>query len=279
MVLVWRAASGWWRAGPAPVRLLVADSWLLQQGRVRGLDLHRQRFRAACERAAGVPPEAVDRFWACLVDRLPRTGDWFPRAELVAAAARRGNGRRLQLRLRIRPAPVRGDAVRVWTPAPQDPRLSPRIKGPDLDLLADLRARAVAAGADEVLLRTRFGYALEGATASMLWWEGGTLCLPDPALRLLPGVTAALLGQAAADRDIPVRRVRRRLAALAGREVWFVNALHGIRPVVAWVGSDLRPGPAVHAAQWRDWWDDRAEPLPGSPATALPPAGVDVPAR
>jgi branched-subunit amino acid aminotransferase/4-amino-4-deoxychorismate lyase len=141
--------------------------------------------------------------------------------------------------------------------APGDPRAQPRRKGPDLELLLALRAQAVAAGADELLLRDDDGTVLEGALDSLLWWEDETLCT-TPAQRTLPGITRVLLLQIARRRGVAVR-VRSPLPAqLADRETWLTNALHGIR-VVAW--DPASAGAARHAARWRTDLDRTARSL------------------
>ena len=119
--------------------LLVADSWLVEDGRVRGLEWHRRRFTAGCADAADVPEAMVAAFWRAVINRLPRHGDLFPRVELIG-------GPEVQLRLRIRPAPQRGTRIRIWVPPGEDPRHTPRRKGPDLDVLGGLRSAAMDAG-------------------------------------------------------------------------------------------------------------------------------------
>jgi branched-subunit amino acid aminotransferase/4-amino-4-deoxychorismate lyase len=233
--------------------LLVADSWLVEDGRARGLDLHRRRFTDSCAAAAGLLEAEVAAFWRAAIRRLPMDGELFPRVELAGSPAR--------LRLRIRPAPPRGSHSRVWVPDRHDRRRMPRRKGPDLGWLGTLRSAAMAAGGDDALLTTPSGLVLESGTASVLWWHGDTLCLPDPALPVLPGVTARLIRTAAAARGIEVEHCRSRLADLAGRETWLVNALHGIRPVVAWVGGEPEPGRPLKAPAWRTWWRNAAEPI------------------
>ncbi|WP_215732346.1 hypothetical protein [Lentzea atacamensis] len=50
-----------------------------------------------------------------------------------------------------------------------------------------------------------------------------------------------------------VRTARRRRAEeLTGREVWLLNALHGIRLVTGWTGCDATPGSDGHFARWRE---------------------------
>jgi branched-subunit amino acid aminotransferase/4-amino-4-deoxychorismate lyase len=235
--------------------LLVADSWLVEDGRARGIELHRRRFTAACAEAAAVPDTMVTSFWRAALARLPRTGDLFPRVELIG-------GPRTRLRLRIRQAPSRGTDIRVWVPDLDDPRELPRRKGPDLERLAMLRSAAMQAGADDVLLTSPAGLLLESGTASLLWWEDDTtLCAPDPALPILAGVTARMIRDHATRLGITVVRRQVRLDDLYDREAWLVNALHGIRPVTEWVGSPVVAGPAPRAPEWQRRWLESATPL------------------
>ena len=234
--------------------LLAADSWLLREGRVRGYGRHRERFLRACGESGGPGPRRLVEFWQDVTAALPRTGEWFPRVELAAGSP--------ELRLRLRHAPPLGTEVRLLSAGQLDPRTLPRRKGPDLDALARIRTRASEAGAQEAVLVTPGGVVLEAATAGVLWWEDDTLCLPPPRLPLLPGVTAGLVQERAVRSGIRVAHRERTLAELEGREVWLVNALHGIRPVTGWTGSAVTAGPAVRAAEWRPWLDGLMEPLP-----------------
>ncbi|MFJ7270857.1 aminotransferase class IV [Streptomyces sp. NPDC099050] len=252
-------------ATDAPGTLLAADSWLVADGRVRALARHRHRFTATCA-AAGVPGTLLDTFWTGMAATLPREGGrWFPRVELETASAGATpdtvlpGGHRLLYRLR--PAPALSTTARVWGLAVRDPRRTPRHKGPDLGALAAVRSRAAAAEADEALLVTADGVVLEAANSSVLWWEEDVLCHPPAELPVLPGVTAALLLERAARTGVSVRPARRRLSALAGREVWVANALHGLRPVTAWTGGSLPAGAPVRAAAWQSWLDELRTPL------------------
>ncbi|MGW6010639.1 aminotransferase class IV [Streptomyces sp. NPDC055210] len=224
-------------AGDEP--LAVADSWLVEDGRVRFLDAHRARFGAACEEN-GLSAPVLSRFWTAALAVVPAGGRWFPRAELTAAGA---------LRFWLRPAPEPGREAAVWIADGADPRRRPRTKGPDLEVLARLRVRAAGSGADEALLRTPDGLVLEGATTSLLWWEDGDLCVPDPGLPVLAGTTGRALQDRAERLGITVRPVRCGVERLTGKEAWLVNALHGIRPVVRWITTDPAPGPADGGAR------------------------------
>ena len=217
--------------------LLAADSWLVDDGRVRALDAHWARFGETCLRA-GVEPAELARFRVVVANAVPTAGRWFPRVELTAGG---------DLTVRVRPAPAQRLEASVAVAPPGDPRRFPRLKGPDLELLIALRE---AAPADELLLCDDDGALREGALSSLLWWEDDALwTTPDE--HTLPGVTRALLLARARERGIAVR-VRSPLPAeLAGREVWLTSALHGIRVVSAWLAPVQPAGAAVRAGAWR----------------------------
>jgi branched-subunit amino acid aminotransferase/4-amino-4-deoxychorismate lyase len=260
-LLTWDADRGLSDAEEGPGGpLLAADSWLVRDGRVRGLARHRERFARACAEAGGPPAYQLAAFWRDMTAALPRAdGFWFPRVELVAAGRHRA-----ELRLRVRVAPALAPGVRVWGTGQPDPRTLPRRKGPDLGTLAAVRIRASAQGqgAEEAILTSAAGLVLEGASSSILWWEDEALCLPPPELPVLPGVTTGLIQERARRSGIRMVHPRRTVAELAGREVWLVNALHGIRPVTGWTDRRMPAGPAQRAPEWRDWLAGITEPLP-----------------
>jgi hypothetical protein len=57
---------GWFGGALTPAKaadeLLVADSWLVDNGRVRGFELHRTRFVGACRAVAGAADDDVQAF-------------------------------------------------------------------------------------------------------------------------------------------------------------------------------------------------------------------------
>ncbi len=232
-------------AGAPPARpgLLVADSWLVDEGRARRADLHWARFAGSCAEA-GVGREELVRFEAAVQVALPAAGRWFPRVELTAGG----------LALRLRAAPALALEARVVAGPPGDPRALPRRKGPDLELLARLRAGARERGADELLLRDEGGALREGALSSLLWWEGATLCSAPDAV-VLPGITRALLLAIARERGVEVRLRSPRPGELAGREAWLTSALHGIRVVGAWLHPVQEAGAGERAPAWRELLD------------------------
>lgn len=186
----------------------------------------------------------------------------------------------LHLRFRVRPAPSRGTTVVVWDPQVPDARTHPQIKGPDLDQLGELRTKALALGAQEVILTDEAGYVIEAANSSVFWWEDGALWTPASAVVPLEGVTASLVAESAQRRGITVRNRPVTRAELEAHEVWLTNALHGIRAVSEWRMSGrgsaadaltasgdpdspatLAPIDRARLQDWRDEWDAHARPL------------------
>ena len=273
--------------GAAEPTLLVADSWLVDEGRVRALDVHRDRFAGSVDAAtAGMPgrptPDDVDAFWTAVVARLPRTGRWFPRVELVGVdgtgttdAAGGVDGRdatggadstrasSVALRLRLRPAPPASATV-VLATAAHDPRVSPLVKGPDLVALGRVRDEARSRGADEAVVLSGDGHVVDGAWSSIVWWRGDALCLPSDDLPRLPGVTVRTLATLAAVMGVDVLHEHARPDELSGFEVWTTSALHGIRIATGWVDG---PSPAEQPgrlALWRSRLDALRRPLPSA---------------
>ncbi|PKW18426.1 aminotransferase class IV [Saccharopolyspora spinosa] len=232
--------------------LWVVDSWLLDEGEVRGLALHRDRFVNGCREADKKAPDEVLGFWLEMCRALPRTGRWFPRAEL--------SGHPKKLRAVIRPCPDTGGEVVLWPCL--DPRNSPRRKGPDVPALANARQNALVRGAHDAVLLTKSGALLEAAHGALLWWSGERICMPVHDDLLLPSVTLRLIRQLASRDGVPIARVDAQLQDLANCEVWYANALHGIRLVRSWLGSPVRLGESVRAARWQDALTELREPLP-----------------
>jgi branched-subunit amino acid aminotransferase/4-amino-4-deoxychorismate lyase len=230
-------------AGPPPAALLAADSWLVDEGYERAAAAHWTRFGGSCLQL-GVQRDELRRFEAAARAALPREGRWFPRVELT--------GEGLALALRRAPQPQR--TARVLAGPRGDPRVAPLRKGPDLALLARLRARACERGADELLLCDERGALLEGALSSLLWWEDDVLCT-TPDERALPGVTRALLLARAREQGVKVRIQAPHPEQLAGRETWLTSALHGIRVVTSWLSPPIEAGDGIRAPAWREELD------------------------
>jgi branched-subunit amino acid aminotransferase/4-amino-4-deoxychorismate lyase len=237
---------------PAGHGVDVADSWLVDDALVRGLDFHAERFIDSCHSRHGVAAGQAAEFLAAACRAVPRTGRWFPRVEFEAGAG---------LRLRLRPAPEPLAGVVLRRADGPDRRTDPTVKGPDLAMLIGIRQEAAAQGADEALLVSGSGTALEGALSAVLWWRGDVLCAPPPSLPVLPSVTRRLLFQIASEIETEVRFETCRTEDLDGLELWTASALHGIRPVTSWSGERLTAAPARRAPEWQARLIEKAIPV------------------
>lgn len=275
------ATTSLWRRGEleprddcdvAPAIVEVADSWLVEQGTVRGLELHRERFVTSIPRSRvrelGADDHGVDAFWDAAIASIPREGAWFPRVELREQLGMP------QLLFRLREAPALQRSVILTTHTGRDPRTAPLIKGPDLGSMVRLRTEAQRRGADEAVLVSPDGHIVEGSTTSILWWEGGTLCIVDRSLPRIPSITERTIVALATALGIEVEERRAHPEDLDGREVWAANALHGIRIVTAWHAGPLstaeEPG---RLSRWRLRMDALRRPLPGQAPDAAPSPG------
>jgi branched-subunit amino acid aminotransferase/4-amino-4-deoxychorismate lyase len=232
----------------------VADSWLVRDGRVLAIDLHRTRFLTsiARQRYAQVDPVA---FWDAAIAAIPRTGDWFPRVELQAQDAP-------VLLFRLRDAPPRTNSVVVETWRGTDPRTTPTIKGPDLDSLRRVRVDVQPHGADDAVILSPNGYVVETSLSAIAWWRGSILCTPPAELARVDSVASRSLLTLATALGVDLLEEAVTPAELDGTEVWTINSLHGPRIVTRWIdGPGLAELPG-RLALWRGRLAALAHPLP-----------------
>lgn len=230
--LVWE--SGVFRPAHAleqSASLLVADSWLVDKGGVIAPDKHFARFQTSCQAQTNHPPSDIEQFWQAVLRFFPKEGRWFPRVELILV------GDQPCFALRVRGASPPSTEVRLVLSTQPDPRQSPGVKGPDLELLGRLRQEVIAQGGDEGVLISPEGLVREGLTTSLVWWEGHTLCLPALTDPVLPGITRQLVVEIAKTLGTPIAYRRVRQADLHKKPLWALNALHGIRQVVEIFGE------------------------------------------
>lgn len=219
-------------------RLAVADSWLVEDGRVRNLDAHLTRFRSSIAKVAPDHDSLLNDFFVAVKGALPRSGRWFPRIEFHENSLTEHH-----LHLRLREAPEQQETATLWTLDEADPRESPLIKGPDLSLGQQLRRRANLHGADEAVLLNTSGFVLEGALSSLVWWRDDVLCAPGDDLPWLPSITREAVFAIASQSGFKTKTESVKPESLNGLEIWLLSSLHGIRLVTAW--NSLPDGPAA----------------------------------
>lgn len=240
---------------PGEETLEAADSWFVHDGRALALDLHRARFADAVL-ARGFGDLDIAPFWSAVIAAVPAEGSWFPRVELVS----RGGGR--HLRYRHREAPERAASIALATHEGDDPRTDPRVKGPDLESMTALRTWSHTRGADDAVVLSPEGYIVEGATTSLVWWSDDELCIVAHELPRIASVTERSVIALALALGVTVREQLVRPGDLGGREIWALNALHGIRIVTAWVNGPETAELPGRLRLWRDRLSALHKPLP-----------------
>jgi len=84
-------------------------------------------------------------------------------------------------------------------------------------------ATARRLGADDAVLFTQAGHAVEGTSWNLFWWEKQALCTPATSLGMLPGI-----GRGRVMELRSVQEVRATASELVGRSLFLVNAVRGI---------------------------------------------------
>jgi branched-subunit amino acid aminotransferase/4-amino-4-deoxychorismate lyase len=237
------------------VTVEAADSWLVTDGGVLALDLHRTRFLEAIT-ARGFQVSDAAEFWDAAIAAIPRSGDWFPRVELQS----RGGAPLFVFRLRS--APERTRSVTVTTYRGEDPRTAPTVKGPDLASMLRIRTEVQQYGAGEAVILSPLGFVVEGAYSALLWWRGEFLCAPALEFERVDSVTARSVFALAAALGVDVYYEAVTPAELDGLEVWSLSALHGIRIVTSWVDGPTMAEQPGRLAKWRTLLDALRRPLP-----------------
>ena len=207
--------------------ILVADSLLVSEGKVRSLEKHLVRFmKQTSLKAPELLPE-LPEFLFKFIELVPRTGNQFPRLEIQSD---------LSLKVQIRPAPELTQTVTLWTYPEPDPRVDLSVKGPELQLGAEIRDKAKEHGADEAILLTKDGFISEGALSSLVWWDDETLVAPDDEIPWLESVTRQEIFEIAQNLGIQTKQLNAKPEDLINTEVWLLSSLQGIRTVTNWIG-------------------------------------------
>jgi hypothetical protein len=213
------------------VQLKVADSWLVDEGRVRSLNAHFDRFGSWVMAEDPDQKPYLAGYFAEIKRLLPTIGRWFPRMEYHGE---QHPNRRLYLRLREAPAKI--ESVSLWSYPDPDPRHNPQVKGPDLSLCQQLRRHANMNGADEAVITDSKGFVAEGALSALVWWRGDVLCSSDEKTNWLPSITRQEVFSIADQMGFESKVENVRPEDLAKLPIWALSSLNGIMPVRSWVG-------------------------------------------
>jgi len=220
--------------------VVAADSWFVSEGLSVANEKHFSRFSGA----VGGLPEGL---WPALTRATPPSGEWFPRVECVETESGK------EFFFTLRPSPPRTLTAVVWA-SPDDPRTTPRVKGPDLVRLGELREHAQKLGADEAVVLSD-GVVAEGAYSTVLAWKedlGQVWTMEAPRI---PSITEEVVLEICRGKGLEVQRLAVTPKDLEGAEVWVVSALHGLRHVTRWInGPALAPATVLHTELQEAWW-------------------------
>jgi len=223
------------------VQLKVADSWLVDDGRVRSLDAHFERFGSWVKAIDPEQESNLSGYFAEVRRILPRVGRWFPRMEYHGEQE---FSKRLYLR--IREAPEKLESIILWSYPEPDPRQNPSVKGPDLSLCQQLRRHANMNGANEAVITNQAGFVAEGALSALVWWRGDVLCSSDEKTNWLPSITRQEVFSIASQMGFETRVENVLPEEIAKLPIWALSSLNGIMPVSSWVGVSESLPESVH---------------------------------
>ncbi|WGD36416.1 aminotransferase class IV [Lysinibacter sp. HNR] len=253
-LFLWRSEGKLHEIAPDTERsLLAADSHRVSHGQVVALHQHHKRFRDFSRGIDASLTEQLDAYYRAAGSLLGDGEEWFPRYEILApndtlfSSVEPQQKKGPILALLIRPAPLITPLVSAVSTL-RDPRHSPTIKGPDIPALAclnsstrteDIYAHNNLEVWHETIMCTPGGGPVEGTTTSLLFWRGETLFHIDDTAQRISSITEGIVrrvakqeGSAIRPETAPLERIIEE--ASAGEcEVWAVNALHGIRAVIA----------------------------------------------
>jgi branched-subunit amino acid aminotransferase/4-amino-4-deoxychorismate lyase len=205
----------------------------IREGRIPFLERHLARL-ARSLRALGLPSPSESV--AALVTPFAALGDAVLRVEV-----RDGRGN-VTVRERARLDPP------VVITASEPHRAYPH-KTTERDSFMDALREAEVAEADDALLLTSDGLVAEGTAWNIFWWDGDRLHTPTLEIGVLPGIARARVLEL-----VPrVQEGRYPRAALAGKTVFFTNAVRGVVAVAALDGAAVPPHPRTDEVMQRFW--------------------------
>ena len=190
----------------------------VRQGRIPFLDRHAARLSRALS-DLGLPSPAEDL--ATLVAPHAGLGDAVVRVEVrdgrVSVAARE--------------LPKTDPPRMITATVPHEPYQHKTTARTAFERAA---AEAWAAQADEALLLTAGQLVAEATVWTVFWWEGEALRTPALALKVLPGVARARIGEL-----VPLVEAWGGRGELTGKSLFLANAARGIVPVATLDGEPV----------------------------------------
>ena len=231
-------ASGEWVDPPSPshpFEVVAAESFVVDQGKTIGYDLHLSRFAEAIADAGFSLDAELAEFISRCEMWIPREGRWFPRFDLVTSP----EGHFFRYHHRLAPAQQEMASLIV---APSDTRLVPHRKGPDLERMGDLRWWAYSKGAQEALILSPDGIVVEGAYSAIAVIDHvrNEFAITPRSFPRIPSVTEEIVRTLADEAGLSVVEKTHTIAQLEGKEVWVLSALHGIR-----IATEIVDGPTL----------------------------------
>jgi len=227
-------------------KVLVADSFLVEDGKVRSFQLHLDRFIRGLELKTPELRDSFDLFLDQAIALIPRVGRYFPKLEVQ-------DKNTPTFVFTLRDAPEQLGPATLWTYPYPDPRKDLSVKGPELSLGYEIRTLAQSKGADEAVLLNEYGEISEGSLSSLIWWRGDVLGAPGDEIPWLESVTRQEIFQIAESMGIQTMLEHRRPEELIGLELWLLSSLQGIRVVKNWleVSHDFAEGNHVASFEKR----------------------------
>jgi branched-subunit amino acid aminotransferase/4-amino-4-deoxychorismate lyase len=97
-----------------------------------------------------------------------------------------------------------------------------------------LREQAQAVGADEAIILDSQGRVVDGSTTCLLWFDGNEVVMPPAEALRVDSITVSLVTEALINSGATIREQGVTPQDLANKEIYALNALHGVRAVTGW---------------------------------------------
>lgn len=209
------------------------ETMRVRDGRIPLLERHLARL-ARSLRALSLPSPSESV--AGLVTPFATLGDAVLRVEVRDGRAS----------VTVPKRPLRDSPVVVTASEPH--RAYPH-KTTERDCFADALREAEVAEADDALLVTHAGFVAEGTVWNVFWWDGDRLRTPTLELGILPGIARTRVLEL-----VPgVQEERYPRSALAGKSVFFTNAVRGVVPIAELDGAAVPPHARTDDVMQRFW--------------------------